>query len=53
VSGTLYFLALAGALAICVVGGLYAHRPQRRCLRCNKRIDQAALRCRHCGYEFE
>jgi hypothetical protein len=41
VSGSLYFAALAGALAICVIGGLMAHRARRRC------------RCRHCGYELE
>jgi predicted amidophosphoribosyltransferase len=52
-SGSLYFAALLGALAICVIGGLMAHRPRRRCLRCNRSIPQSARRCRHCGYELE
>jgi predicted amidophosphoribosyltransferase len=53
VSGGLYFAALVGALLICVVGGLMAHRPRRRCLQCNERILQSARRCPHCGYEIE
>jgi predicted amidophosphoribosyltransferase len=52
-SGSLYFAALIGALVLCVAGGLMAHRPKRRCLRCESRIPMSARRCRHCGYEFE
>jgi len=52
-SGGLYFFALIAALGLCVVGGMLAHRPKRRCLRCNEQILQSAPRCRHCGYEFE
>jgi predicted amidophosphoribosyltransferase len=53
VSASLYFLALIGALSLCVVGGLMAHRPKRRCLRCQKRIPMSVRRCRYCGYEME
>jgi hypothetical protein len=52
-SGGLYFFALAAALAICVIGGLMAHRPRRPCPRCGKAISMSARRCRHCGYELE
>jgi hypothetical protein len=52
-SGSLYFFALIVALALCIGGGLMAHRPKRPCPRCTKPIAQSALRCRHCGYEME
>lgn len=52
-SGGLYFFALITALALCVIGGMLAHRPKRRCPRCNERIAMSARRCLHCGYEFE
>jgi predicted amidophosphoribosyltransferase len=52
VSGGIYFFALVMTLAICVVGGMMAHRPKRPCPRCNERIAMSARRCRHCGYEM-
>jgi predicted amidophosphoribosyltransferase len=53
VSGSLYFFALIGALALCVVGGKLAHRPKRACPRCGTHIATSARRCRHCQYEIE
>jgi hypothetical protein len=52
-SGSLYFLALFGALALCVIGGLLAHTPRRACPRCGKRVSMSARRCLFCEYEFE
>jgi predicted RNA-binding Zn-ribbon protein involved in translation (DUF1610 family) len=53
VSGSLYFFALAAALSLCVIGGLMAHRPKRRCPGCGEQIVMSARRCRHCQYEIE
>jgi hypothetical protein len=36
VSGGLYFFALIGALALCVIGGMLAHR---RCRHCQYEIE--------------
>ena len=53
VSGGLYFFALVAALALCVIGGLLAHRPKRSCPRCGRQIPMSVRRCRHCQYEIE
>jgi hypothetical protein len=53
VSSGLYFFALVGALALCVIGGLLAHRPKRACPRCDRKIPMSVRRCRYCEYELE
>ena len=52
-SGGLYFFVLIAALALCVIGGMLAHRPKRSCPRCGTHIPMTARRCRHCEYEME
>jgi hypothetical protein len=53
VSGTVYFVFLIGGLGLCVIGGMFAHRPKRACLRCGKQIPMSVRRCRFCEYETE
>jgi len=52
-SGALYFFVLVIALGLCVIAGLFAHRPKRPCPRCGKRIYMSVRRCRYCQYEIE
>jgi hypothetical protein len=47
-----YFIALLGALSICALAALVAHRPKRPCPRCELRMAIAARRCRFCAYEL-
>jgi hypothetical protein len=52
-SGSVYFIFLIGGLALCVIGGMFAYRPKRACLRCGKQIPMTVRRCRFCQYEIE